>query len=512
MCFDRKMCRRFCGWGGGLAACWLAVGPVGAVELSSERFTEIGFGVSLRPPAAGEVNASPADGAVCAWELGEDYTLSLRVVRSPEAFDKLADVVTQAWAGSWLGLSAAQPRFVNQEPRVIGERPGMVQHAELEREAPMFLPEHERARLKRAPVFYGQSAMKLDPHSLAILEVYAPIALGEQAKTVLDAVTESVEVMTPEEMYRLRGGQIAAARDWKQGFDLVRAVRLAPADAWYSMSRDGQEVGYVRRGFESDPRRVAALDVALADPGVVSASFTVLQRPDARLEVREDAYADIAGTQETWSRQSLLGPAPDGRDRLFENEARPAFWTETGLRDDRFITVVHKSPPDADAVREVARADRLNQRWIDGDLLHRREQAEFEIPERLASGLLDNAPPIPPTQVYLGQVALAVLPTALPRGRAGVYAFYAYDAESGTLALRTYEVRPEGGGGAWVTERPTAGSSPTRHRIDAQGRVAEVILPSGLHLARTTREALAGRWPELRIERPADRPAIRRPR
>ncbi len=473
------------------------------VRLSDERFSESGYGLSFRPPADGTLDPQPVDGAVAAWDLGERATVRLKIKRWHFMVEDIEPLVGRMWKESMFGLTIAQPTFVDYEKLKIAERPGLIQYAELQPTPPLYLSPNEKAKFDTRPLYFGQVMIKLDPFSVAMIEMYAPLEDAESAKALLREVTESAELAVPETLYEFRKSGFRAAHAWLVDQDFRALAEERPSDAWYEVRHGGAAIGYARQRWWTALDEVRESKVGLAQPGVVAGRYTLVRRGRTQLVTQHDAYLTDEGSQEIWSKVSLFSATQGSAGGIFEEQRVSSEWAETGVRNGGSITLAFKVPPDADTVRDVLKNERAQAQLglgnvIDDEVLFSRREAFIDIPNRLPPSVLDGEQPVAPSAVYLSQAALVLLPAALPRDAAGSFAFYAYDSDAGTLAMRTYAVQPTEGGGAVVTERPTPWSPVTTHRFDRRGALVEIVQPGGTTWVPTTKGALGQRFPELR--------------
>ncbi|MEM8782581.1 MAG: RHS repeat domain-containing protein [Planctomycetota bacterium] len=477
--------------------------------MTDERFEENGFGLSFLKPAGAVLDPHPSDGAVAAWHLGDRASLRLRIRRSELMIETLEPLVELTWKDSLYGLTTAQPNSLEAERRRIAERPGLVQIVELVPQAPLYLQDHQRAAFDTRPLFFGQALIKLGPFSVASLEVYAPYELRGEAEALLIAVLGSARLVPPPDLYESRKASFQTAATWLEQQDFAQLAERVDNDAWFELRRNGEAIGYARERWWTEPDAVSRRDVALAEPGFVSARYTSTQRQNTRLITELEAYFTPGVDKEVWSNTSTLTTTVQQGGGVFEDRRVSSKWTETGVRNDDEISLVFETPPDADALRNVFEGElkRAKQEielgigpgMVNQNLLEGHARIGFiEIPNRLPRSRLDGEEPVPPTGLYLSQATLPLIPASLAKGPAGGYAFYAYDSDAGTLALRAYEVQPDRGIGAVVIEQPTPWSPVTTYRFDARGRLTEIVRPGGTTWSPTTKDALANRFPELR--------------
>src|SRR5690606_28074650 len=99
-----------------------------------------------------------------------------------------------------------------------------------------------------------------------------------------------------------------------------------------------------------------------------------------------------------------------------------------------------------------------------------------------------------PTQGYLSQVELLLLPALLPHDQATEMAFYAYYADEGRLTLRTFRVQPLGDGRYQVHDRPAPDRMEGTSVYDAQGRLIQRQTVNGLLIVPAQPEQIQQIW------------------
>ncbi|MEM8494990.1 MAG: hypothetical protein AAF663_06340 [Planctomycetota bacterium] len=478
-------------------------------RVGDERFTEGGFGFSIPVPVDGRFDSHPIDDSVAAWDLGDRASLRLRVLRSEMSIADLEAILDLTWRKTAYGLTTARPTALEIEMRRIAERPGLLHSARLEPEAPRYLDERRRAEFDSRPLFYGQALIKLGPNSVASIEIYAPHEHAVEARELLFVVADGAALTPPPVLHDRRQAAFSAAEAWLAATDFVALARQAAADRWFELRRKGELIGYARERWWTETSDVAKRDVALPEPGFVTGRYTSTHRENTRLTTRHDAYFSQSVNKEVWSYVSDLTRTRVQGGGVFEDQRVTSRWTETAVRNDDEISLIFETPPDAATVRDVFEGEwvRAMQEIEQGrgpgmmnrNVLESQTRTAFvEIPNRLPPSLIDGEDAIPPTNLYLNQAALPLVPAALAKAENGVFAFYAYNSEAGRLTMRQYTVQRGPRGGTTVTEQPTPWSPITTHRYDARGNLLERVLPGGTVWVPATKDELADRFAELR--------------
>ncbi|MEM9753606.1 MAG: hypothetical protein AAF916_09515, partial [Planctomycetota bacterium] len=453
-------------WREAAAVCFsvMVVGSASAWRpaLTDERFQETGYGLSFLPPADGTLDPHPTDDSVAVWHLGERAVLRLRVKRFHVMIESLEKAMGLVWKESNMGLAESQPIALETERLRVADRPAFRQVATLQPQAPLLLQEHEKLRLDLRPTFFAQTAIQLGPHSVIMLELFAPQERAAEARRLLEQIEASAALAEPIALYELRKQAFQNAKNWLDTQDFALRAKAQPNDRWFLARRGGNSIGYARKRWWTDPEEVVKQKVGrLGQPGTVVGVYSMIRRAQSDLLTRHDAFLIEGGTNEVWSNVSTLTVTQAQGGGIFEAQKERVSWSETGLRNADAIEISTTVPPDADAVSEILRTERQRAQRGEGvaadlePIFTRREGFAY-IPKRLPASLIDGEPAIPPMDVFLSQVALALVPEALPKDRDAGFAFYAYDSQAGRVALRTYTVEvDEANGGAVVVERPT---------------------------------------------------------
>ncbi|MEM1446549.1 MAG: hypothetical protein AAGF84_10860 [Planctomycetota bacterium] len=486
--------------------------PAGALNPSvgDERYVEAGFGFSIPMPVGATLDPHPQDGSVVAWDLGDRASVRLRIKRSEQKMiDSLEPMVEVMWAVSGYGLSTSRPAALKIDKRRIAGQPGLIHIVKLEPEVPLYLDERRRAEFDTRPLFFGQALVLLGPFSVAAIDVYAPYEQKEAAEALLNSLADDALLTEWPDLHDQRKAAFESGAAWLEDVDLKSLVSERPEDAWFEVRRDNAVVGYARDRRWTDADDVSRREVALPEPGFVTARYTSTMRENTRLTTRHEAYHSSAVDKEVWSSVSSLTTTVQQGGGVFEDQRFKSEWTETAVRNGGEISLVFETPPDSATVRDVFEGEwvramqelkqgtgpgKINRNLIESQV----RTAFVEIPSRLPRSRIDGEDPIPPTELYLSQAVLPVVPRALAGETPGRYAFYAYDAEAGRLAMRTFTVEPGQRDSTVVVEQPTPWSPTTTYRFDSRGNLISMVRPGGTEWVPTTKEALARQFPELR--------------
>jgi hypothetical protein len=358
----------------------------------------------------------------------------------------------------------------------------------------------------------GTAMVRLDPTTVALWQVLAPLSQDQTAEQALRQLVESIALMPHDELDRWREQRLSASLDWLKQNDREALVQRSAGDAWFRLLEDGQDVGFVQRQVITDLAEILRQKLVpdVRDGGYIVVERTVLppRRPGERpIEHVFKAYVNATGRGEVWTLNVTAYPpgnpgSSNGQPLLAnpnDSSQRAAVWTQTGTRDARDITVLAEQPPDPDAVREITRAEQFRgerrRRPIEG----RFTEQFWVIPDPQELPASPDQPyaqkmKVDPAQVYLNQADLFTLPRHLPNDQPGEFAFYAFDAGSQTMGLRSYTVTPLPDGQYRINERPTTKRAVVSTTYDANGQIVEECLPNGQRLVPAAHEQIIAIW------------------
>lgn len=298
---------------------------------------------------------------------------------------------------------------------------------------------------KRGDWVLGQGLILIDPVTLAVLQFRTSADHFEQDRPYFEAVLQSVELADPQELDRQRHMRIAQGELWRKDLTPQKLRQALGEPQWFRVLKDGRDVGFIRMRQQSEK--------VLAEPGI---SIEVQSRVQATAEEVIDSlgeyFASDDGKTELWSIRTTRRPA---RSQPLNQSQDPQelTWVETGVRSGATITVHRQSPTD---IKDLS--------WQ------------------------------MPTQGYLSQVELLLLPALLPHDQATEMAFYAYYADEGRLTLRTFRVQPLGDGRYQVHDRPAPDRMEETSVYDAQGRLIQRQTVNGLLIVPAQPEQIQQIW------------------
>ena len=490
----------------GVATAGAQGGPRGGAEgggkgevdlLQPRRWTEIGYGLSLRPPVGAKVLPPTTDGALITFLEPGVYELDVRILETqqrstPEDLKKVAE--------EQLGAAFQTAVVAREEPMRVASKPAFAQYLKI--------PNREEGDWVLAQVF-----VQIDPVTFAVLRLTVEEKDLARVLPLFQAVVEDASVMDYKELDRIRTAQFEAGEAMLKATPAQRWQRALPEQAWWRIQdghgQRGRHVGWAmwRLGRRE----------AMGDQGLSFSQTMQLRSGDARWDTLIHAFENDRGDYEMWegkvTRRADAAAAPEAAGVRGGTAARGAgggarggagerreggvgvaaqaaaaaaaeaeamalqTWVETGVRTEGILAVAQESPRRRDLVQLGPR---------DPAGLRRAPKGDF------------HRWPVPPGP-YVSQARASLLPFIVPGDREADYAFYAYDPGSANLVMRTLRVRPmgEGGEGGEGAERGYLvyiRPSPTRAEqvlaFDARGRPLYHDLPDGRRWVPTTPEVL----------------------
>ena len=398
--------------------------------LSDTRWSESGYGLSLRIPYGAEGVERTRNGAVLALARG-DQNFQVFIRKTSEALS-LKQLLQEASAS----LRLAHPtlkllRDLEPEFRVAG-RPATRLTGQIARPDTPGNRGNERVRedLGLKYVF-----VKIDPNTYVELQVEAPASSFDSAVDIFDALIESVEFASLVKLNEERATLIDAGHHWRDHIDIDRLRKLIGKEHWLRIVEGDKDVGWASVQFKEDTE--------MNLPGLRILIRRHVELPQATVDTMGDYFESSDGEIEVWSTHSArrnkteqaVGGRRVGRGANSRNGASPKRptiqWLETGLRSNE---QVGKRNVNSFVNRLAVTQDpplRQPQALWDG------QASNFQQDRRnpLFHGLKWEKPP----RGYLSQVELQLMPFLLPL-KPGKMGFYCFHSQSATLALRTVRI------------------------------------------------------------------------
>jgi len=432
----------------GLFSIWLAAplstpatGADDAALLAERWWSEPAHGLKLRPPAGAERFDHTSDGALVTFLQPGGMRLAV-FIREDESGINLKEL-----------REAAFDRFAFAYPSAVYINPKLTPPDRTRWAATMLAAQDHQGRDFR----WGQVFIVIDDTHFVIFEMEVSRDDFDAALETLNAVLRSVSFMDRMALRKLRADQMLVGQAWlsETRKRLDAEGQEPPAELWFRVVEEGEDVGYRRVRFITDPE---ALQAEKLEPGLAVKEQMRVAAGGRVFDVAISAYQSADRTFEMWeARTTQRKPDAGGQ--------RTATWADTGFRTDQGIQSTRDAPAELGAMQDP--------------------RAKPGVPKTTRW-------PTPPI-AYLAQAQLyRFLPHwhSLPEDAC----FYSYDLNTGDLAQRLISVSAAEDGGKVVTIRPTPSSGRQRLTYDAQGNLRRHEMADGRLFIPTTAEQIAALW------------------
>lgn len=386
--------------------------------LQPRRWTEIGYGLSLRPPMGAQVLPPTTDGALITFMESGLYEMDVRILQtseasSPEELKKVSE--------EQLGAAFQTAMVVREEKMKVAGRPSFAQYLKV--------VNRERGNWMLAQVF-----VQIDPVTFAVLRLDVEEKDLPRVLPLFHAVVEDAAIMSVQDLDRMRSAWFEAGEALLDATPPERWGKALPEQVWWRI-QNGRGEGSVHVGWAM--WRLGRSE-ALGEKGLSFSQTMQLRNQGAQWDTMSHAFENDKGTYEMWEvkvtrraeKGNDAGAGPGAGAGRGVGAGGPQTWAETGVRTQGVVAVAQESPERQGSVKRRP-----------GD------------PSVAAAGD-HHRWPVPPGP-YVSQARASLLPFIVPGDREEDYAFYAYDPGTADLVMRTLRVRPAEGGGYAVYIRPS---------------------------------------------------------
>jgi hypothetical protein len=310
----------------------------------------------------------------------------------------------------------------------------------------------------------GQAYVILDRQRVAVAQLECDVSTWQQQKRRFEAMLKSVRITDPAKLKKRRAELIEAGHAWHTSLNADQINRVLPDEQWYRITRDGQDVGYMRMHAQRT-----------TDGGQKGIHLTIQKRRVGEKVVYDtvgEFFLSAAGQQETWDLKTTQRPKAETdlaeRKRLPAAGQEPHYptWIETGVCDQKRIIITHLAPT---------------------AVLQEGGQAE---PGQRAKKKQWPRPP----KAYLSQVALRLYLPLLPHKTARQMLFYAYDNRAGHIALRRVHIQPLSNDRFAVRVKPTPTQGENVSIYGKDGQLIRRRMPDGRIIKPTNAAQLKRLW------------------
>jgi len=415
-----------------------AASHAGQDVLDESYWSEPAHGLKLRPPAGATMREHLADGGLAAFVHPAGYRISVYIHDAPQGLDfKLIKEQAALQFGYVVQASGLLDMEVELPPRSRGT--SIVAAAE---------DADGRSTIRWAQVFIA-----IGETNFAVIQLNATDLSFEEGLEALRQVVQSVDFMDQAALVRARKQQVQAGEAWLAQVE-ENGVPALPAEQWFRVVHQGQDIGYQRIQVETDAeqRKAQALE-----PGTMIRVQTRIARDGRIVDTLESVYESQDRELEVWELTATIRKTIDGQERT-------STWVVTGFRTGDQIHVTRDEPAAVGDIRDrrASPVKPKTQRW-----------------------------PKPP-EGYISQVDLLRLTPVWPTLTQRV-SFYAYEPETGVLAERMI-AKGTDADGTHILIRPAPHSRIQTWHYDDQGRLKRRVGASGIEFVATTADQIRLLW------------------
>jgi len=309
-------------------------------------------------------------------------------------------------------------------------------------------------------VAIGYTIIWLAPSEFLLFEISTAMEALPTVRPMFEAILDRVEIRDPADADRERADRVAAAERILSTLDRETLTSMLDDEPrFFRLHRppgegsESQEVAYQRVVFREGQR-------GELDPGKAKSRYTAADREsgylvridgrfldqDRVVDSRSVFFLSFDRTEESWT----------VRMRVRDSKQREQNWTETGVRLNDSLKVT---------IDQSGQAPTLAQ-WR-----------------------------VPP-EGYASQVENFLLPRILARfGEPGVFNTYRYHSATSDLTMRTDELAQNDQSGGWTLRTRQHADAPTEVvQLDANGRITQRLLPTGVLVEPSSLEEIARLW------------------
>ncbi|MEM1107457.1 MAG: hypothetical protein AAGH99_02070 [Planctomycetota bacterium] len=467
-----------------------------------QRWSEVGYGISLAPPPG----TLQIETKAVTWVDSRGFSVSFEIARTDipvNLFDLSGAALVQ------LGFAQSKPLLLDADgkpidqfplPTTIADRPAIKIYFELDanERVDWFKAPEVKGNLaeNKGKWFCGQAIIMLEPFAAVVIKLNATSKAQVLGRAAFEEVLASVRVPLASELDELREERVERGDRWLKSTTPIQWAATLPREQWFRLVRQDREIGHVRIRLS---REVSELSRYKHRP---PGTLMVIDRREYLethiLDQRSIIFASDDGADELWETKKTLRPRIDSNKksgRLQRQNPQEVFtWAETGIRGTQkvkrrgvdgnqivrnanIMTVITESPPSSEVTRRIKAHEGFGGKVAVNDLRGRTQTNEW----------------VAPTRSYLSQLQVWLLASMIP-AESAIYCFTAYHPESGAPGLRTVEVVVQPDGALIVYDRPNSKITPIRYFFDAERNLVERISPQGNRMIPTTPKQLADIW------------------
>jgi len=422
--------------------------PTKATELSEERWSDAAFGLSALLPLDNQVDYPQRAGAPLViiktpWELV--ISVDVKEVESYRTAEELREVAVFQFTTNVTNSVEIDVKPTTRE--VFDRKAGLAYFA--------------IDNMGRPDVVAGQALFELDSPHLVIVRMQAPADRFDQARETFEAMLDSFEIESSVVINERRQRELLAGSKVLEAYSQAQTLEILPKEQWFRIVRDRQDLGYRRQTIEKA--------FELGSTGTHISLESLYRKETTRLDIKHERFVSDDQSTELWSVVSthrLLDPTPV----QVKASANVRSHSETGLRSNTRTPPTRNNPT--------------------GTTVNR-----IEVTYENTAGKMAGETWLTPEQAYLSQVDATLLPFALQNmpDAPSVFALYAYDAESQSLAYRRFEIA-EHKHGLTITVMPSLRGTAERYHFGLDQSLTKIEIGENQTLIPTTLQDLKRRW------------------
>jgi len=402
---------------------------------NATRWSEPAYGMSLTPPPDSAKVEQTGDGALVKFLSRDNLTVSVYIRKANSDLD-LPAVKKKALLEFAFIYPSSLPMQQDQDPVSIAGRDGIGLY--------LLSPDP-----KQGDWVFAQAFMLIDPTTLAIFQLDCDAVGFNHANNTFKDMLKSVRLTDPQELAKARALRIQNAKVWLDSIDSAQVKSAMVPKQWLRIVKGDKDVGYLRiEHFDEDKHVPPGNSVHVQSRIVEGNSIYETEGSYFEADDRSVEFWTITTTRKSETTVTHNPDAPPQPD--IDN------WRQTGLRDGDRIEVSQETPTN-----------------------------------------IKSFPWTKPPVAYLSQVDLFVLPALLPHDQPTELTFYAFNAISRKLSLRTLRIEPLAGGGYRVHDRPTLDRAEQVATYDHNGKLLKRKMPDGRTYLATTSQELKRIWGTL---------------
>ena len=287
--------------------------------LSTKRWREHSYGVSLKPPLGSRLVSQTVDDAVVRIYGQGGYSIRVYIKKSTVDVS-IQDVVPKAI--HQLGGVYPSAVILEQKPIEVSDLSGAVIYFQI-------------SDPRRGNWVIGQAFVQLDKRTLVMLQLEVAHHQFAATSKIYEAVIDSLEVENPQQLNQRRATQIGLGERWRETIDVEQRKRAIQPQQWLRIVENDTDIGYMHIQQKAD--------TAMKYDGVRVDIQSRIHLGDNVYDSISNFFASNDGSQELWSIRTTVRA-------LTPPTGTPAntSWAETGVRSNDKVSVSLERPSGID--------------------------------------------------------------------------------------------------------------------------------------------------------------------